>query len=146
MEHYKLNGEIRCLANLIKRKVDADPIFAKQKEITGMHGYAIGFIYRRIKDGKKVYQKDLESAFNIRRSSATEMLNTMEQNGLIVRVSDDKDKRMKQLVLTEKAIQSHSIVISRLQAIDGQIMDVLTKEEQSQLIHIIDKLKTALKD
>ena len=143
MDHFKLNGELRCLSNLMRRKVDSDPVFAQQTKVTGMHGYVLGFICRRSKEGP-VYQRDIEKAFNIRRSSATEMLNTMEQNGLILRECDEQDKRMKRLVLTKKAMDAHMTVVERLKYIDNEIMSQFSPEEQSDLIRLLSKLKAVL--
>ena len=52
-------------------------------------------------DEQDILQKDLEGWFNIRRSTATEILKRMEQKGLIARTPVAYDKRLKNVVLTE---------------------------------------------
>lgn len=44
---------------------------------------------------KVVYQKDIEEEFQIRKSTATGMLQLLEKNGFIVRESEKKDARLK---------------------------------------------------
>lgn len=44
-------------------------------EVTGMHGWLIGYIERQ----GDVYQRDVEKRFNMRRSTVTKMLQLMEK-------------------------------------------------------------------
>ena len=141
---FKLCGEIRCLSNLIKRRIDSDPIFSEQNKVTGTHGYILGFLCRKNDANEPVYQRDLEQAFSIRRSTATEVLNTMETNGLILRESSSTDKRLKRLVVTEKGYQTHKLIVSRLNAVDEELINVLTPDEFESLKTIIEKLKNNL--
>ena len=50
-------------------------------------------------------QKDFEQQFNIRRSTASNILALIEKNGLIQRESVPYDARLKKIVLTDKAIE-----------------------------------------
>ena len=50
-----------------------------------------------------IYQKDIEDAFSIRRSTATGVLQRMEKNGLIIRSSCSFDARLKTISLTDKS-------------------------------------------
>ena len=146
MDKFRIGGEFRAISNLIKRKFDSDSIIAYQKNVTGTHGYVLGFIRRKNSDGISVYQRDVEQAFMIRRSTATEILNVMEQNGLIVRKPNEKDKRMKELVVTKKAIEIHDKIIARLDMLDDEIKSQLSCEELSTLEIIMAKLKDYLND
>lgn len=141
---FKLCGEIRCLSNLIKRRIDSDPIFSEQNKVTGTHGYILGFLCRKNDACEPVYQRDLEQAFSIRRSTATEVLNTMETNGLILRESSSTDKRLKRLVVTEKGYRTHKLIVSRLNSVDEELINVLTLDEFEALKTIIEKLKNNL--
>ena len=48
---------------------------------------------------------DVEAAFNLSRSTTTNILQLMEKNGIIRREGVDYDARLKRLVPTEKAVQ-----------------------------------------
>ena len=141
---FRIGGEVRRLSLLIKRRIDADPIFTEQNKVTGTHGYILGFICRKNELNEIVYQKDIEQEFSIRRSSATEILNTMENNGLIERTPCIEDKRQKRLIVTEKGITTHKTIISRLNAIDDEIRQALTQEEFDAFKLIITKLEKEL--
>ena len=70
-------------------------------DVTIMNGWIIGYLYKN--QDRDVYQKDLETEFQITRSTVTSILKLMEKKGYIERVSVEKDARLKKLVLTEKA-------------------------------------------
>ncbi len=145
MEEYHFIGEIKCLNNLVKRRVDSDEVLSSQERVTGTHGYVIGYVARRNAEGAQVYQKDIESRFSMRRSSVTELLNNMELNGLIRRESDEKDKRLKKVVLTDKAIALHKTVIERLASIDRELISLLTEDEFAALKSAFAKLMDHLR-
>ena len=51
---------------------------------------------------KEIYQSELEEVLNLRRATVSGVLQTMESNGLITRVVDEKDTRTKKIILDEK--------------------------------------------
>ncbi len=145
MEKFRLIGELKRINNGIKRKIDSDPVFIEQNETTGSRGYIIGFINRKTALGETVYERDIEKEFGIRRSTVTQMLNSMEKNGLIERISESSDKRLKRIILTEKAKKCHKTVCSELDKIDQELINYLTADEVEQLKNILEKLKEGLK-
>ena len=63
---------------------------------------------RANRNGRDVYQRDIEQWFNIRRSSVTALLQGMEQDGFITRCAVEKDARLKRLVATDKGRACHA--------------------------------------
>lgn len=145
MEKYHLIGELKRINNQIKRKIDSDPVFIEQNKTTGSRGYVIGFINRKTNNKEPVYERDIEKEFGIRRSTTTQMLNSMEKNGLIERVSDCEDKRLKRIVLTQKALSCHEMICGELDKMDEELISLLTEQELQQFKVIIEKLKDGLK-
>lgn len=95
------------LKKLIKQataQIDRErELFASQLKITGVQMSVIDFL-----SNHKNYiasQNEIEHEFNIQRSTTTIMLQRMEKRGLIIRINDDKDKRKKQVKLTEKSLK-----------------------------------------
>ena len=105
--------ECRCVSNLVRRKMGETDAIKVSQELTGMHGFVIGYLYNN--QQQEVYQKDLEKRFEIRRSTATQMLTLMEKNGLILRQPVPHDARLKKLVLTDKAIELHKQVVKEIE-------------------------------
>ena len=124
-----VGGEIRVLSNLIKRCMDD----GMPPETTGMQGWIIGFLHRN---------EDRE--FNIRRSTATGILQLMEKNGFLLREPVAYDARLKKLVLTPKALAVHEGVISRIRATEARITKDVTPEELEQFFAITAKFRRNL--
>ena len=72
--------------------------------MTGVQSRVMHYILEHSKEGP-VFQRDVEHAFGLSRSSTTGVLQLMEKNGLIVRQTGADDARLKQLVPTDRAVQ-----------------------------------------
>ena len=102
----------------------------------------MGYLYKHREED--VFQRDLEQAFRIRRSSASRLLSRMEEQGLIRRESVAQDARLKKLVLTEKAIALHSSVEARIRRMETMISAGLTEEEMAQFLATAAKIEQNL--
>lgn len=94
-------------SRLIRRALDARINAEVSSELSGVRGMVLGDIVRAERQGRDVYQRDIEQWFNIRRSSVTAMLQGMEQDGFITRSAVAKDARLKCLIPTEKGRACH---------------------------------------
>ena len=130
MRNNEIGFEIKALNNLIKRRVEMSETKEEVEHLTGVHGFVIGYISDH--DDEDIFQRDIEEKFEIRRSTATGIINLMEKNGLIIREKVDYDARLKKLVLTDKAREINKLVeedISRIErtiagGIDGADLDL----------------------
>ena len=101
MERIWIGFELRSLNNLIRRYFEFSSHRKEIETITGNNGWIIGYLAENA--DKDIYQKNVEEYFTIARSTASKVLNLMEQKGLIQRQAVAQDKRLKKIVLTEKA-------------------------------------------
>ena len=77
-----LGIELRKLSNLTCRYFDQQTNKRAVDAVTGTNGWIIGYIARREKEGREVYQRDLETRFGITRSTASKVVALMVQKGL----------------------------------------------------------------
>ena len=136
-------AQIRRVDNLIFRKINQ---FAREngvEQATPMHGWIIGYLYRH-RDAA-VFQRDIEREFSITRSTVTNILQLMERKGYIRRQSVPQDARLKQLVLTEEGIRFHENTIRSFHQTDDYVAGLLTEEENTELLRLLNKLRDALK-
>ncbi len=143
MQRDTIGREVKVLSNMIKRKIDSAQVFAQNQEVTGMHGWIIGYLYRNRERGD-IFQRDIEAEFSIRRSTATGLLQLMEKNDLITREPVDYDARLKKLILTPRAIAIHEEIIRVMGDLEKQLMIGLTEEEIDAFFVIIRKMKANL--
>ena len=136
-------AQIRRVDNLIFRKINQ---FAREngvEQATPMHGWIIEYLYRH-RDAA-VFQRDIEREFSITRSTVTNILQLMERKGYIERRSVPQDARLKQLVLTEEGIRFHENTIRSFHQTDDDVAGLLTEEENTELLRLLNKLYLGLK-
>lgn len=92
-------------------------------------------------DSQPILQRDLEDWFNIRSSTATEILKRMESKGLIQREPVPYDKRVKKIVLTEKAKQICNENRERILATEHKIIQGISPDEIRQFQRILSKMQ-----
>ena len=136
--------EIRALDNQIKRLIDSKIQKSAFCRLTGSNGWIIDYI--RKKSPKPVYQKDLEAEFNITRSTASKVLNLMEEKGFIVRESVPEDARLKKLVLTPEAIEISKGMEADRDAIERQITKGFSEIELQQFYSYIERIRKNVSD
>ena len=141
----EIGMEIRKLMNFIQRNVKSSNIEDKRLSMTKMHGMIIGFL--NTSKHKDVFQKDIEKAFSMRRSTTSKMLKNMEEKGLIERISSEQDARMKKLQLSETGQSLVEEVSREYQRIENLLTEGLSEKELEQFFAVIHKMQqNMLKD
>ena len=114
---------ISQLSNMQRRLIDR---LAKDKDYSGTEGKLIHYLFEN--RDKTVYQKNIESVFGLRASTATQIIASLEKSGLVKRVPSSTDGRYKEIVLTEKAERYKEDVYRDMQTLEYR--DMQTLEEQ----------------
>lgn len=138
MNDRKLGFEIHRTSRIVKRYMDKDTSKSYVENITGTHGWVIGYLYNN--RHRDIFQKDFEKEFDIRRSTASKILSLMESNDLIVRESVSYDARLKRIILTEKALEVQSVVEKAFGKMEGKIKEGITEEELTVFFRVLDKV------
>ncbi len=145
MQHEKNIGfNVRRLANYIRRDIEKSSASGKIVLPKGVNGWAIHYFYDN--RDKQIFQRDFENRFSIRRSTASNILKTMEQNGFIERVSVENDARLKQIILTDKAIKIHEEIMKDIERREALIRKGFTEAEIEQFLAMIDRFILNLED
>jgi DNA-binding MarR family transcriptional regulator len=143
-ERNEIGFKVRILANLIKRDVEKSKSELGIDLPKGINGWAISYFFDN--SDKDIFQKDFENEFSIRRSTASNILKTMEQNGFITRESVVSDARLKKIVLTEKAINIHKSVLKSINEREERLRQNLSDQEIETFSKITDKLIKNMED
>ncbi len=145
MQHEKNIGfNIRRLSNYIRRDIEKSSASGKIVLPKGVNGWAIHYFYDN--RDKEIFQRDFENRFSIRRSTASNILKTMEQNGFITRVSVESDARLKRIILTEKAIKIHEEIMRDIQCREQKLRTNVSEEEIEQFLGMINRFIANLED
>ena len=142
MEERKIGFELHRSSRLVKRYMDNDASKLYIDKMTGTHGWAIGFFYHN--RDRDIFQKDFEQEFNIRRSTASNILALIEKNGLITRESVPYDARLKKITLTQKALDIQCTVDKAFENLEENIKKGISEEELQVFFKVIDKINSNL--
>ncbi|NLW53090.1 MAG: winged helix-turn-helix transcriptional regulator [Tissierellia bacterium] len=135
-----IGRNIREVLNMFRRNIE---YAANESGITVVQGRLLHYINVTGKN-KEVYQKDIETEFNIRRSSASEMLQKLENKGLIVRLADPKDKRVKKIILTNRGEKLENTVFSQVCNYEKELVKDIPEEKIDIFLEVLDSIKNNL--
>lgn len=122
------------LSNKIRRKLDG---FSCRDSFSGSQGRTLQFLLAQTED---IFQKDIEEEYSIRPSTASQMLNQMEENGLIRREAMPYDHRLKRIVLTEKALTYRQRVVHDLTDLEQTLTRDIPEEDLAVFFRVVEKM------
>lgn len=127
---------INKISNRLRRRSVA---LQEKLGMSGAQGNILNYI---LVDGRKrpVYQKDIEKEFGLRPSTATEALKNLEAKGLICRISEKQDGRLKRIELTSKAEEIRHLITSEIAESENLLLKGITEEERRTFIEIGKKM------
>ena len=109
---------LRRRAQLVQKKFD----------IGSAQGSILDYVIVR-SARKSVYQKDIEAEFGLRSSTVTEMLNSLEEKGLIKRVADEQDGRKKKLIFMDKAFTIKDALRKEIKETESLLLKGISDDE-----------------
>jgi len=137
MERYPLK-EIKELQNEIMRNNFINRDFKK------IMNYSQGFILRVVLEsedtGEKVYQKDLEKILNIRKSTLSGILDTMEKNKIIKRVPD-LTSRGNIIELSDEMKKCKEELLEKIKKVEENLTTGISEEDLEAFFRVIDGMK-----
>ncbi|MNB96937.1 Transcriptional repressor MprA [compost metagenome] len=86
----------------------------------------------------------LSDLLQISRPTATQMANTLEEKGYVVRTTSDTDRRVVYICLSELGEQIYSRQMASYSGILSEITQKVGKEEIDQLIFLCDRFQEAV--
>lgn len=138
-----VHNELRSLSHLIYRFIENLPNKKQIESMTGTNSCIIGYLTEN--DGHDVFQKDIEKAFGITRSTASKVINLMEQKGLVERQSVSCDARLKKIVMTDKSKAISHLMAEDMALVESVLTDGFTPDEKDALCSYIKRMKNNIK-
>lgn len=135
-----ISKQLQMVSRQMKRRVDG--IF-QSVGLSGAQAFVLYFIYERSKD-IKVYAKDIETEFDIRRATVAELIHTMEQNKLVERKSEEQDSRMKEIILTKKALEKVELIDLKIKKLEKKLSNNIKTEELLTFFEVLNKISDNL--
>lgn len=138
MSGKEIGYEIRALNNTIRNRINKIKASdATAAQTTRLQAWVVAFVFE---SERPIYQKDIETEFEIKRSTASILLNTMEKNDLIKRTCVEHDARLKRITLTEKALNMHKSYLEIAKKLEKQLENGLSEEELNAFFATLEKI------
>jgi DNA-binding MarR family transcriptional regulator len=134
--------EVKTLENLITREIIATAKKEGYPTLTTVQIRIMRYLF--INMDKEIYQKDIEKNFVVRRSTASGILDTMEKNGMLMRIPSDFDARSKRIVLTDKYISKVELLENLIEKFQDSLLEGISDNELNTFFTVIDKMKDNL--
>lgn len=130
-----LGRQVKIAGTQFVKKFDK---FASQYNLTSTQMGVIDFLSYH--PNEEMFQKDIEKEFYIRRSTASTLLQRMETKGLLKRVPSQTDGRLKQVILTDKALSYCDAITKFMDDNQRFIHQHFSDDEYESLLNSLDKL------
>lgn len=135
--------QIKTLENMILRNLTSD-----NEELslilTPTQMLIIEYILKH--ENEDIYQKDLENILNLRRATVSGVLQTMEKNGLLERISHLEDARLKRIILKESAKSIFLKSKHKMEKLEKIVVKDISSEELKTFLKVINMMKKNLKN
>ena len=132
---------ISKLSNKVRRRLDV--LSGRYGALTGAEGRVLNYL---LAQESVQFQKDVEEEFDLRASTASEMLNSMERKGFIERQPIAEDARMKKIVITHFGLSFQKQVQSDLSTMDEKIAAGISDEELETFFRVAGIMLKNLSD
>jgi len=103
--------------------------------LTCSQSFFLGFLANH--QGKPVYPRDLEREFDFSHPTVSGILSRLKSKGFVDFQPDENDRRLKQIVLTEKATACHCSVMRGLQEAEEKIVAGMTDAEIAEFHRLL---------
>ena len=131
---------VNILSHKLKKRMNEN---LQDLGISGLQFRAMHFILAKSAEGA-VFQRDIERALGLSRSTATGVLQLMEKDGLIRRESVASDARLKRLVPTERAFALNEQLTGYLERTEDALTQGLTDAQVAAFRQTLERMSANL--
>lgn len=89
---------------------------------------------------REIYQKDIEEEYGLRAATATQLLQGMEEAGLIRREVDEKDRRKKRIVVVEGKREVCRKMVAQISELETQMIENIEEEKLVVFFDVIEQM------
>ena len=138
----RLGLALQRVQNTFNRNAD---YYARKIGLTGTQMLIIEYL-ASFAQNKPIYQKDIEHEFNIRKSTATNVLRLMAEKDLITKKVDPHDTRLKAIILTDKAVKLEQKITNYFVKSEDSYAEILGAKTKKELVENLQKLNDAISE
>lgn len=134
-EQAPLGFKIKQINNIYEKEINS---LLKKLGLTSSQCAVLDFLFNSSADA--VNQRDVEKALSLKNPTVTGILKRMEENGFVFMAPSVKDKRCKNIYLTEKAYAVQKKMVADRKKIDKKLTLGMNKKEIEGFHRLLDKV------
>lgn len=134
-EQAPLGFKIKQINNIYEKEINN---LLKKLGLTSSQCAVLDFLFNSSAD--EVNQRDVEKALSLKNPTVTGILKRMEENGFVFMAPSVKDKRCKNIYLTEKAYAVQKKMVADRKKIDKKLTLGMNKKEIEGFYRLLDKV------
>lgn len=139
-----IGHELAYTNNLIARKIARGGNNKYAMNISPIQVRIVKYLVKQ--NNKAILQKDMEYIFNIRRSTVSGVIKTMEKNNIIIRENVKDDNKSKEIKLTDDVYLRANELVRKLRELDLELLKDVNKEDLEVFMRVLKNIQDNLKE
>lgn len=136
----KVGRQINKISNYLRRRSQKTQ---SKIGLTNSQALILDFI---MAGPSPIYQKDIEREFDLRSSSATEIISSMEEKGWIKRIPSTSDKRLKEIVFNDVSSDVKNSIFNEISSTEKQLIKGISKQDLKVFMNVTEKMLENLEE
>lgn len=136
--------ELAYTNNLIARRIARGGNNKYAMNISPIQVRIVKYLVKQ--NNKAILQKDMEYIFNIRRSTVSGVIKTMEKNNIIIRENVKDDNKSKEIKLTNEVYLRANELVRKLRELDLELLKDVNKEDLVVFMRVLKNIQDNLKE
>lgn len=139
-----IGHELAYTNNLIARRIARGGNNKYAMNISPIQVRIVKYLVKQ--NNKAILQKDMEYLFNIRRSTVSGVIKTMEKNNIIIRENVKDDNKSKEIKLTDDVYKRANDLVKELKELDLELLKDVDKEDLEVFMRVLKNIQDNLKE
>lgn len=139
-----IGHELAYTNNLIARRIARGGNNKYAMNISPIQVRIVKYLVKQ--NNKAILQKDMEYIFNIRRSTVSGVIKTMEKNNIIIRENVKDDNKSKEIKLTDDVYKRANELVRKLRELDLELLKDVNKEDLEVFMRVLKNIQDNLKE
>ena len=137
-----LSGNEKYLNDLFTmiRKIENLSVVDKNTHFNSTEIRLLGEVLASKYAGKRLISTEIAKLIGVTRSAVSQMVNKMEEKGIVKRVPDDVDRKIAYVEITDEALAFYGEDLKAYVDFAGRVVEKLGEEKFNEMISIFNEL------
>ena len=109
-------------------------------DLTSSQALVLGYLCYRTRQQETVYPRDVERHFHFTHPTVSGLLQRLETKGYLSSEPSPEDRRCKQILVTNRALEANQQVLDQLAASEQRLVSDMSRVEITQLHNFLDRM------